>query len=244
MTAFWFSVLTIFSTSAGGLCALALRNRLDRVLGFTAGAVLGVVCFELLPEIFELAAQPGGDGRPALAALVVAFVVLHAAKVRCSAHGHGGDADHHGPRRSAAFTAAALVGHSFFDGIGIGLAFQVSDAVGFAVAVAVIAHDFSDGLNTVGVMLAQRSTVAVARRLLLLNAVAPVFGAASVLLLSVPAHVLTIALGGFAGALLHIGLVDVLPRAWRGRGSAGALGLVALASLGAAFVLGVRQVVS
>ena len=39
------------------------------------------------------------------------------------------------------------------DGVGIGLAFQVSNAVGIVVAVAVIAHDFCDGLNTVGLML-------------------------------------------------------------------------------------------
>jgi zinc transporter ZupT len=213
MTAFWFSVLTIFSTSAGGLCALALRNRLDRVLGFTAGAVLGVVCFDLLPEVFELATQSGGDGRPALAALVAAFVVLHAAKERFAPHRHAADDGHHGRRRTGAFTAAALTGHSFFDGIGIGLAFQVSDAVGLAGAVAVIAHDFCDGLNTVAVMPAHRSNVGAARRLLFLNAIAPVFGAASVFLLSVPPKVLTIALGFFAGALLHIGLVDVLPRA-------------------------------
>lgn len=242
MSALWFSLLTIFSTSAGGLCAFALRGRLDSVLGFTAGAVLGVVCFDLLPEIFERSAQAGGAGAPALAALVAAFVVLHGAHKRFAPHGHGTD-DAQGSRGAGAFYAAAMIGHSFCDGIGIGLGFQLSDAVGLAVAVAVIAHDFCDGLNTVGVMLLYQNTAAAAGRLLLLDAVAPVAGAASVFFFSVPPPVLTVLLGLFAGVLLYIGLVEVLPRAWRRRGAAGSGGLVALVSLGVAFVLGVQQVV-
>jgi len=242
MTAVWLSVVAIFSTSAGGLCALRLHDRLDRVLGFTAGALLGVVCFDLLPEILEIAAQAGSDVRPAMAALVCTFVGLHGAQKRFAVQGHSGESCEHGHRATGRFYAAALIGHSFFDGIGIGLAFQISDAVGLAVAVAVIAHDFCDGLNTVGVLLAHRSTTRAAQRLLLLNAVAPVFGAASAFVLRVPPHTLAVLLGCFAGTLLYIGLVDVLPRAYARRGPAGAGGLVLLASLGATFAFAVRHI--
>ena len=38
------------------------------------------------------------------------------------------------------------------DGFAIGIAFQAGQAVGFVVAVAVLVHDFSDGLNTVNVV--------------------------------------------------------------------------------------------
>ena len=43
------------STLGGGLFALRFRDRLHYLLSFTAGVLLGVVSFEVLPEIFELA---------------------------------------------------------------------------------------------------------------------------------------------------------------------------------------------
>ena len=51
------SLATAASTMAGGLLAMALRERLPLVLGFSAGAVIGVAFFDLLPE-----AMTAGDG--------------------------------------------------------------------------------------------------------------------------------------------------------------------------------------
>ena len=39
-----------FSTLFGGLLALKLRDKLHLILGFSAGAVIGVAFFDLLPE--------------------------------------------------------------------------------------------------------------------------------------------------------------------------------------------------
>lgn len=49
--------------------------------------------------------------------------------------------------------ATSLSFHSFLDGVGIGLAFQVSATVGVVVAATVLIHDFSDGINTVNIVL-------------------------------------------------------------------------------------------
>jgi ZIP family zinc transporter len=43
--------------------------------------------------------------------------------------------------------------HSFIDGLGIGLAFGLDSTTGFLVFIAVISHDFADGLNTVSFVL-------------------------------------------------------------------------------------------
>src|SRR5207249_9329527 len=121
-------------------------------------------------------------------------------------------ADHHHPQVGL-LSALALVGHSFMDGVGIGLGFQVSTIVGVAVAAAVIAHDFADGLNTVSLMLAHHNTTRRSVAMLLLDALAPVFGAASTLFFQVPQNVLALYLGFFAGFLLYIGASDILPQA-------------------------------
>src|SRR5258708_10535093 len=46
---------TFVSTLVGGLLALRLRDRLHLILGFSAGAVIGVAFFDLLPEAIQLA---------------------------------------------------------------------------------------------------------------------------------------------------------------------------------------------
>jgi ZIP family zinc transporter len=122
------------------------------------------------------------------------------------------------------------------DGVGIGLAFQVSQQVGFIVAIAVIAHDFCDGLNTVALMLVHRNSMGPAIVLLVLDAIAPLLGAASTLLFQLSAGALMLYLGFFARFLLYIGASDILPEARSAYRSSITVGLIALACTGAALM--------
>ena len=78
----------------------------------------------------------------------------------------------------------SLAGHSFMGGVGIGFGFRVSESVGIVVAIAVISYDLCDGLNTVSLMLVNHNTTRHSIAMLLLDAIAPVFGAASTLFFS------------------------------------------------------------
>ncbi len=49
--------------------------------------------------------------------------------------------------------------HSFLDGVGIGLGFQIDYRVGILIAVAILAHGFSDGLNTASLMLVNKNSL-------------------------------------------------------------------------------------
>ncbi|HUL41984.1 MAG TPA: ZIP family metal transporter [Burkholderiales bacterium] len=238
MTAILLSIATFFSTLGGGLFALHFRDRLHFVLGFTAGVLLGVVSFKILPELFDLAQKEGFDASDAMIALVVGFLLFHALEKFVLIH-HARESDyaaHHHPQVGI-ISALALAGHSFMDGVGIGLAFQVSEAVGIAVAIAVISHDFCDGLNTVSLMLVNRNTTPRSLAMLLLDALAPVVGAASTVFFKVPPFILMLYLGFFAGFLLYIGASDVLPEAHSQARSTTAASLIGLTCLGAAFVL-------
>ena len=237
MAALLLAVTTFFSTLAGGLLALRFHNRLHLILAFTAGVLIGVVAFDILPEAFGLAERHGLDATPAMIALVVGFLLFHTLeKFVLIHHGHeAGYAVHRHPQVGV-LSALALSGHSFMDGVGIGLGFQVSTSVGVAVAVAVIAHDFCDGLNTVSLMLVNRNSTPRAKAMLVLDAVAPVLGAASTLFFTLPAAWLVIYLGFFAGFLLYIGAADVLPEAHSQAGSRAALALIGLTCLGAALM--------
>jgi len=128
-------------------------------------------------------------------------------------HAHEGEyAEHKHPHIGMA-SALALIGHSFMDGVGIGLGFQVGTGVGLLVALAVISHDFTDGMNTISLMLNHKNTTGKAKMFLWFDALAPVLGAASTLLFAISPNFLVLYLGFFAGFLLYIGASDILPEA-------------------------------
>ena len=210
------ALLTVVSTALGGIVALRSSDRLHLVLGFAAGVMLGLVAFDLLPELFDLSTVHVLGVPAPMVAFAAGFLLLHVVERSVAMHGaHEAEYEthhHHNPQVGLA-SALALSAHSFLDGVGIGLAFQVDNSVGLAVSIAVISHDFADGLNTVTVMRMhgndRRRTVA----LLVTDAVAPVLGAVSTLFFSVSDHVLALYLGGFAGFLLYLATADILPEA-------------------------------
>ena len=150
------SVTTLFSTLLGGLTALKNQHLPNQIMGYTAGVMLGVVAFDLLPEISGITAKNQLDITGAMVALVIGFLLFHVLEKTILIHNaHETQYGQHRHPHVGLASALALSGHSFLDGVGIGLGFQVSSSVGITVAIAVIAHDFSDGLNTVILMLHQ-----------------------------------------------------------------------------------------
>ena len=233
----------VVSTLGGGALALRFRDRLHYLLGFTAGVLLGVVAFDLLPEIFSLAREHAFDPSAAMIALVVGFLLFHSLEKFVLVHPAQENhySHHHHPHVGLA-SAAVLAAHSCMDGVAIGIGFQVSPVVGLTVALAVIAHDFSDGLNTVTVMLRHRNSTRRALAMLVVDALAPLAGVLLTLAFTIPPFQLMVYLGFFAGFLLYIGVSDILPEAHSRAGPGVAVKLIALTCCGAAFVwLVVRQ---
>jgi len=230
------SIGTFFSTLIGGLTGLKNSDRLHRLLGFTAGVVMGVVAFDLLPEIFKSLGH-GVSARDAMVALMCGFLLFHIVEKSILIH-HSQEHDyevHHHPQVGLV-SALALSGHSFLDGLGIGLGFQAGNAVGIAVAVAVIAHDFSDGLNTVTLMLVNHNSRRRAFALLLTDALAPVAGAVVGTLVHISDAGLTLYLSFFAGFLLYIGASEILPEAHSKHSSYATIGLTILGAVFMFFV--------
>jgi len=95
-----------------------------------------------------------------------------------------------------------------------GLAFKVSAAVGAIVSAAVLAHDFSDGINTVSIILRNKGDNRSAFGWLLVDAAAPVAGVASTVMLHFQQETLGLCLALFAGVFLYIGASDLLPESY------------------------------
>jgi ZIP family zinc transporter len=233
------SFATFLSTFAGGLVGLKNKDRLHRFLGFTAGVLLGVVAFDLLPEIFELVNAQNIDPIWPMTALVCGFLTFHIIEKSILIH-HSNESEyevHHHPHVGVA-SAIALIGHSFLDGAAIGLGFQADNSIGIAVAIAVIAHDFSDGLNTVNLMLLNKNRTRKTFIFLIADALAPVIGALSTMLFSISDASLTVYLGFFAGFLLYIGASEILPEAHSRHSS---YRTIAMTVLGAVFIFAITR---
>ncbi len=197
----------LVATMAGGLFALSLRDRLHLVLGFSAGAVIAVAFFDLLPEALETGTAWGPKAILALSAL--GFFLYMLVDRLALLHSHEADAHRHAVR--GWIGAGSFSAHSVLDGFAIGVAFQASRAVGVIVAIAVLVHDFSDGLNTVNVVIANGGERRTALRWLVLDAVAPVIGAAASLFIVLPKDIIALVLALFAGFFLYVGASDLLP---------------------------------
>src|SRR6266478_6914668 len=214
MTVILIACATFVSTLVGGLVALKLRDQLHLILGFSAGAVIGVAFFDLLPESIELGEKYFAHGTvTGVVALGFLVYLILDRLVFLHAHAHSDDQDHESSSAAAPsrhiqrgiLGAGSISIHSFLDGMAIGLAFQVSAAIGVIVAVAVLVHDFSDGINTVSLILKNTGEKRRALYWLIVDAVAPVVGAASTLLFRLPEEGLSIVLA------VYIGASDLIP---------------------------------
>jgi len=198
-------LLTGLATLLGGGLALRWRGAIDLLLGFGGGAVVGVALLDLLPEAFSLS---GGSRTPFVIATAITAgfaVYLLTDQSIASLSRLGALRSHMGP--------ATLTAHSLMDGLGIGLAFQVSASVGWIVAVAVLAHDLVDGANTVTLSLSGGAARRTALLWLAADAMAPLVGIGVYRLITVPATTLGLLLAVFAGFFCYIGAGELLPRA-------------------------------
>ena len=212
MNAIVIACATFVATLIGGLVAFRFSDRLHIILNFSAGAVIAVALFDLLPESIDLAGPAYGATN--VSGLIGLGFMVYLLLDRLAAARHFGASAAGGHISRARLGASSLVAHSFFDGVAIGLSFQVSQSTGVIVSIAVLTHDFSDGINTVGLVLRAARDRSSALRWLALDAAAPVLGAASTLAFHPAAAQLGLALAGFCGLFLYIGASDLLPESY------------------------------
>jgi zinc transporter, ZIP family len=202
------AALTVLSTLAGGLVALRLHRDLHTLIALTGGIVVAVALFDVLPE-----AMTAGDEYRVSVLVGIGFLVFFLAERVLVLH-HRDEAEQaRAHARVGVLGAAGLSVHSFIDGLGIGLAFGIDTATGLLVFLAVISHDFADGLNTVSFILRQSGNRAQAVRWLAVDAIAPLLGAIVGASLSVSEENLGYLLALYAGFFLYMGATDLLPEA-------------------------------
>jgi ZIP family zinc transporter len=234
-----FAAVTFLSTALGGLFALRQRRHLYLVMGAAAGLLVGAALLDLLPDALRLVHDQGRRGVMAvLCSAAVGFLVFFGIDrlLHLGAAGHQQAPHDEGLHEGGmhVFGAAAALGltvHSFLDGLAIGAAFRADASLGAVIGIAVVAHDFGDGVSTVGVVIASKGALRASMGWLVADAVAPVLGALAARTVNVPQPVLAYLLGFFAGSFLFVGAAHLLPEAL-GEGRRGGVALAVGAGAG------------
>lgn len=239
MIIFLFTLAAALAALAGGYTAIQSKKRLHLAMALTSGLVLGLVGFDLLPQIFAGIERTGLDPAWPMILFVSGFLTFHIVEKIILVHGadEAKYEKHTHPKLGIA-RAIALALHSFFDGLSIGVAFQVSPDIGLIVALAVIGHRFADGFDTANFMLIHKNKPNRIFQLMLLVVIAPIAGGLVSLMIHFSESALSVYLGFFAGVLMYIAASNILPQSHSKESTFKTIGLTIL---GATFIFFVTR---
>jgi ZIP family zinc transporter len=227
--------LAMLSTLAGGFAAIYARRRIHLLMGFGAGVLLGATFFDLLPESLSIAQEQQWNSKFVFGIVIIGFLGFYLIERILILHAcPEGDCENEAHKQIGKMGAIGLIAHSTLDGMAIGAASLVGWQTGLLVALAVVAHDSSDGLNTIliitrGEPLAKGDII-----FLVLDAVAPVVGGLIALVLLPSPTALAVFLALASGFFLYTATSDLLPEAHRRSPSL----MVSLAAIAGIVIIG------
>lgn len=217
MIAFWIACATCVITLGGGFLALRFRASQGVLFAFCAGALVAGALMEILPDALELleSADSSFHHHHLLFACVLGFLCFYLLEY-ATHHRETPDVQesHHAHAPHAGVLGAmGIVVHSLLDGFAIGKGFHIHDHVGWAIAIGVTLHKLADGASVAGLMLGTHHSTRATTAMLIVTAIAPIFGVWMQAYVALATPQLALLLGWFAGVFLYLGAGSLLPAA-------------------------------
>lgn len=185
------------------------RHIQEYLLALSAGFLLALVFFDLIPESINLL------GTAAPLYIVIGFGILHFFEHTIVGHFHFGEETHADVMVSKMASISAFSGlfvHAFFDGIAISAGMQYNFFIGMLVFIAILLHKLPEGLTIASIMIAARQPRKNAFIASLAIGVATMLGIVVVFLLSnIDKNFVGIAFAFSAGAATYVGASDLIP---------------------------------
>ncbi len=135
----------VVGTAIGGILALffskASNKIISFVLEFSAGLMVAVVCFDLLPNAFEMS-----NFLPVLLGIFsgVMFAMYMQEKIKYSPKAISSGKS--GLLGTGIMMFASIAAHHFPEGLAIGSGYEASTALGISLTIVLIFHDIPEGL--------------------------------------------------------------------------------------------------
>lgn len=211
---FGLAIATFIFTLLGGFFAYRSQDKLHLIIGFSAGVLITAAFLDLLPEAFDLHNGGAAGLKIILLAAIGGFLIFHLIErlgviANCRNQDCRNILHLHSVGR---LSAASLVFHSLLDGVVIGLGFQAGIKLGIIVGLAVIAHDWTDGVSVVAVLMPSGRPWKEMLWWILADAITPVIGV-FIFFVGFPPAILGILLAMVAGIFIYIAASNLLPEA-------------------------------
>lgn len=206
-------VLSVAAAAAIGSSLGA--HRVNTLISYAIGALLGAVFLEILPHAFEHS-DPHHMAGTVLVGILVFFVLeklvlwRHCHHDHCEAHEAHAPAHDHG--RSGLLILIGDTFHNFVDGILIAAAFMESTELGIVTAMAIIAHEIPQEVGDYLILLHSGYSRLKALVFNLLSSLATLIGAllAYFALSDLQEWIPTI-LGLAAASMIYVAVADLIP---------------------------------
>ncbi|MBM4167430.1 MAG: ZIP family metal transporter [Ignavibacteria bacterium] len=206
-------LLASLSELIGGIVVVQGKKWLGKIqeylLALSAGFLLALVFFELIPESIA------NVGALSSLYILLGFSLLHFFEHTIVGHFHFGEETHQHEivKPFAGISAVAgLAIHAFFDGLSISSAMLFNPNVGILVFIAVLLHKFPEGLTVASITLASNRSTKHAISAAFGLAVATLAGIFAVFIFSnISANFVGIAFAFSAGAATYVGASDLIP---------------------------------
>ncbi len=205
------------ATLSAGVFIKKFQTSIGVVCAFSAGFFIALSLLELTPDFFSIASDAqipfeipvfmAFGGFLFLLCLDRFFSKLHFTNQH--------EAVRHRRRQLGLLSTLEFCSHGVIEGLAIGVGFQLQFGLGVVVAIAVVSHDFCDGISALALMLNSGISLKSSLRMLFIDAVAPVLGASTTFFFSIQKYLLVVVLSFLAGSFLYMGGGTLLPDANR-----------------------------
>jgi zinc and cadmium transporter len=216
----WIIVVSLAGGALSVLAAAALSisvgvHRVNILISYAIGALLGAAFLEILPHALEHG-EPHRMAATVLFGIMVFFVLeklvlwRHCHHDHCEAHEAHAPAHDHG--RSGMLILVGDTFHNFVDGILIAAAFLESTELGIVTALAIIAHEIPQEVGDYLILLHSGYSRARALAFNLLSSLATLVGAMlAYFALSELTEWIPYLLGMAAASMIYVAVADLIP---------------------------------
>lgn len=234
-------------TAAAALTASVGTHRVNVLISYAIGALLGAAFLEILPHALEKG-DPHRMAATVLFGILVFFVLeklvlwRHCHHDHCEAHDAHAPAHDHG--RSGLLILVGDTFHNFVDGILIAAAFLESTELGIVTALAIIAHEIPQEVGDYLILLHSGYSRARALAFNLLSSLATLLGAMlAYFALSQLTEWIPTLLGLAAASMIYVAVADLIPSLHKRTELKATLQQILLIGLGVASIIVVRALV-
>lgn len=211
----WYGIVSgVVGTGAGGFMACFLPSQNKRVISFileySAGLMLSIVCFDLLPNAFKfttLGAVLIGI-IVGICLMIISDNIISISRVNKT-------------KSTGLVIALGIAIHNFLEGMAVGSGFKADNTLGLSLAVAILLHDIPEGMS---ITIPLRAGGMNRLRAISLSLLAGLpMGAGSMFGLwvgEISAYYIAVSLAVAGGAMLYIVFANMLPESkqmYRGR---------------------------